>query len=343
MSCNERSLNFFLWLTLSTLTSLALFAFFSHSSPALDVEPRKNDRLKVGYASVSGNRISLWAAHEMGFFTRHGLQTELIFVATSVQGIPALISGEIPIFSGSPETAAQAVTRGAEMVIVASNEPTQYKLIVQPGIKAAEDLKGKKIGIDRIGGSSHYATRRMLERLGIKPGDVEFMPVVGGGSQRVAAFRSGILSAVVTTTERFERAKIPYHVLADAIDMGIKIIGSSYITTRTFRDQNRETIQRFIRALVEAGHWVKNPKNREGVLRIYGRYLRTDDSSVLELNYRLYVDPLSPFPYTSMEDLRTNLLDLAEGNPRLRDLNLSDFVDNSFIHRVEQEGVSQKR
>jgi hypothetical protein len=44
-----------------------------------------------------------------------------------------------------------------------------------------------------------------------------------------------------------------------------------------------------------------------------------------------------------MEDLRANLSDLAENNPRLWDLNLSDFVDSSFIHRVQQEGVTQPR
>ncbi len=326
-----------------TSAALGFFTFFTYCSPALALDPYKTHRFKVGYASISGNRISLWAAHEMGFFARNGLQPELIFIATSAQGMPALISGEISIFSGSPETAAQAAARGAEMVIIASNEPTQYKLIVQSSIKSAKDLKGKKIGIDRIGGSSYYATRRMLEKLGIKQGDVEFMPVPGGGSARAAAFRSGSLSAVVTTIERLERAQIPYNVLADAIEMGIKIIGSSFITTRSYRDQNRETIQQLIRALVEAGAWVKSKKNREGVLQIYSRYLRTDDPLVLELNYRLYVEPVSVFPYTNVDDLRMNLLDLSENNPRVRDLNFSEFVDNSFIQRVQQEGVIRQR
>lgn len=330
-------------LTALALVSLDVWTPFTYSSPALAAEPRKIDHFKVGYASISGNRISLWAAQETGVFARQGIQAELIFIASSSQGIPALISGEVALFSGSPETAALAAVRGIELVIIASNEPTQYKLIVQPYIKTVSELKGKKIGIDRIGGSSYYATRRMLEKLGLNPEDVEFMQVAGGGSQRAAAFRSGILSAVVSTIERFERAKISYHVLADAMEMGIKIIGSSFITTRSFREQNRDAVQRFIRGLVEAGHWVKNPKNREGVLRIYSRYLRIDDASVLELNYRLYVDPLPLFPYTNIEDLRANLADLAESNPKLRDLSLSEFVDNSFIQRVQTEGVTRSR
>ncbi len=303
------------------------------------VEIPGTHRIKVGYASVTGNRIPLWAGHEMGFFNLQRLQTELIFIASSSQGMPALVAREMPIFSGSSETAAQATVSGADLVLIASAAPTPYKLIVQPGIKRIEELKGKKVGIDRIGGSSYYATRRMLEKLGFKPDHVEFVQVAGGGDQRVAAFRSGLISGVVTTVERFERAKVPYHSLADAIPLGIRVIGSSFITTRTFRDQNRGTVYRFIRALIEASHWVKDPKNRAGVFRIYSRYLRAKEVSVLELNYRLYVDPLPLFPFTNLDDIRANLLDLAESNPKLRDLDLSVFVDNNFIRRVQEEGV----
>lgn len=297
---------------------------------------RKAVRLKVGYASISGNRIPLWATKDMEFFSRNGLDAELIFIASSSQGMPALLSGEVPIYSGSFDTAAQAAAAGADLVIIGSSEPTPYKLIVKPDIKSVADLRGKKVGIDRIGGASYYATRRMLAKLGLKPEDVEYMQVTGGGNQRVAAFHSGILSAVVSTVERFERAGIPYRALADAVEMGIRIIGNAYITSRSFRDQNRDTVQRFIKALVEGTHWVKDPKNRPAVKQLISRRLRTDDPAVLDLNYRMYVEPLSPFPDTDLDNLKTNLAQLAENNARLRDLNLASFVDNSFIQRLQR-------
>jgi ABC-type nitrate/sulfonate/bicarbonate transport system substrate-binding protein len=321
---------------LSAVILVVLSLSLQYADPVFAAAQQKVVRLKVGYASITGGRIPLWAAHDMEFFARYGLETELIFIASSSHGVPALLAGEIPIYAGSPETGAQAAAAGADVVIIASSEPTPYKLIVQPGIKSIAELKGKRIGTDRLGGSSYYATRRMLEKLGLKPEEVEFMQVTGGGNQRVAAFRSGILSAVVSTVERFERSAIPYNVLADAIELGIRSIGSSYITTRSFRDQNRDTVQRFITALVEANQWVKNPKNRAAVLQIVSRRLRTDDPAVLDLNYRIYIEPLATYPYTKLTDLRTNLTDLAEGNPRLKDVNLATFVDNSFVQRAEQ-------
>jgi ABC-type nitrate/sulfonate/bicarbonate transport system substrate-binding protein len=333
----------------AVLKQSAVFAVSLIAVLLLPREPRcfaanaPGANFKIGYASVTGNRISLWAAQDKGFFNRNGIQPELIFIASSAAGIPALIAGETAIYSGSPETAAQAAAGGADVMIIASNEPTQYKLIVQPNIKSVQDLKGKRVGIDRIGGSSHYATRRMLEKLGLKGSDVEFLSIAGGGSERVAAFRSGMVSAVASTVERFERAKVHYHYLGDAIEMGIRVIGSSFMTTRRFRDQNREVIQKFVRAVIEASHWIKDPKNRAEVMPIYSRHLRTQDASVLELNYKLYVDPMPSFPYTNVDDLRANLAGLADNNPKLRELNLAEFVDNSFVRRVQQEGVAQVR
>jgi ABC-type nitrate/sulfonate/bicarbonate transport system substrate-binding protein len=314
---------------------LAVAVVLSFSAMSLAGEASR--RLVVGYASITGNRIPLWVAQDLGIFARQGLITDLVFIGTSAYGIPALVSGDMAIFSGSPETAAQAVANGAELVIFASAPPTPYKLIAQPQYKTVDDLKGKKVGIDRIGGSSYYATRRMLQRLGLRPEAVEFIQVAGGGAQRVAAFRSGMITAVVSTIERFEREKVPHFVLADAIDLGVRVIGSSYTTTNSFLAQNRDVLQRFTRALIEANQWCLERKNKGAVLRVASQRLKTSDAEVLEQNYRMYVAPLAVFPLTNVEDLKTNLADFAETNPKLKELKLAQFVDNSFVARVQQE------
>jgi ABC-type nitrate/sulfonate/bicarbonate transport system substrate-binding protein len=323
------------WLRLGAFLGAA--SFVAHASVARAGEAAKAPRLAIGYSSITGNRIPLWVAQDLGFFARYGIATDLIFIATSAYGIPALVSGNLPIFSGSPETAAQAAANGVDLLIFASAPPTPYKLISQPQLKTVDDLKGKKIGIDRIGGSSYYATRRMLQKLGVRPESVEFIQVAGGGAQRVAAFRSGMISAVVSTIERFERERVPHFILADAIEMGVRVIGSSYTTTSMFLGQNREAVQKFTRALIDVNQWCVDPKNKDAVLRVAGQRLKTSDADVLELNYRMYVAPLPLFPLTHIDDLRTNLADFAEANPKLKELKLTQFVDNSFIQRVQQE------
>jgi len=66
-----------------------------------------------------------------------------------------------------------------------------YELIVQESIKSKEQLKGKSIGISRIGSSSDVAARVLLKGLGLEPDKDVPIIQVGGSSERAAAFRSG--------------------------------------------------------------------------------------------------------------------------------------------------------
>ena len=323
------------------LSFLALaLAILGAAAQAFAAESPKLDRIRVGYSSISSSRIALWATNEMGIFRKQGLAAEVI-VTPGIQGTQALIAGELQFYLGGVDSAALAASRGSDLVALATAEPIEYKLITQPGVKTVKDLKGKKIVVDRVGGTSYYISLQILEKVGLKPGDVELVQVGGGGNQRVAAFKSGLVSGVVTATDRFEQMKIPYHVLADAMEMEIKVMGNSYLTTRSFRDQNKDIVLRTVRALVQGRRWAKDPNNRREVLRIYNRYLASSDPSFMDHLYRRNVESIPLYPYTNTDDLRIFLSYLNEANPTLRNLKLTEFVDNSFLKRVEQEAGSQ--
>src|SRR4030095_10207353 len=324
------------------MLSFVVFALviFSAAFQAFSAESQKLDRIRVGYSSISSSRIALWATNDMGFFKKQGLAAEVI-VTPGIQGTQALIAGEPQFYLGGVDSAALAASRGSDLVALATAEPIEYKLIAQPGIKTVKDLKGKKVVVDRVGGTSYYISLQILEKVGLKPGDIDLVQVGGGGNQRVAAFKSGGVSAVVTDPDRFVKVTTPYYVLADAMEMEIKVMGNSYLTTRSFRDQNKDVVMRTVGALVQGRRWAKDPKNRDQVLRIYNRYLPSSAPPFMDHLYKKNGEPIPLYPYTNTDDLRIFLSYLTEANPTLRSLKLSEFVDNSFLKRVEQEAGSQ--
>jgi NitT/TauT family transport system substrate-binding protein len=315
---------------------MLVLLIFSSTSQAISAESQKLDRVRIGYSSISSSRIALWVTSDMGFFKKNGLAAEAI-VTPGVQGTQALIAGELQFYLGGVDSAALAAARGSDLVALATAEPIEYKLITQPNVKTVKDVRGKKIVVDRVGGTSYYISLQILEKVGLKSGEVELVQVGGGGNQRVAAFKSGLVAGVVTSPDRFEQLKIPYHVLADAMEMGIKVMGNSYLTTRSYRDQNKDVVLRTMRSLVQGRRWAKEPKNRQDVLRIYNRYLPSPDSSFMDHLYRKNVESMPLYPYTNTDDLRIFLSYLTEANPTLRSLKLPEFVDNSYLKRVEQE------
>ena len=318
---------------------LSLLFVFTSAAQALSADSQKLDRVRIGYSSISSSRIALWATNDMGFFRKNGLAAEVI-VTPGIQGTQALIAGELQFYLGGIDSAALAAARGSDLVAMATAEPIEYKLIAQPNVKTVKDLRGKKVVVDRVGGTSYYVSLQILEKVGLKTGDVELVQVGGGGNQRVAAFKSGLVAGVVTATDRFEQLKIPYHALADAMEMGIKVMGNSYLTTRSYRDQNKDVVLRTMRALVQGRRWAKDPKNRPEVLKIYDRYLPSTDPSYMDHLYRRNVEPIPLYPYTNIDDLRIFLSYLTDANPTLRSLKLTEFVDNSYLKRVEQEAGS---
>jgi NitT/TauT family transport system substrate-binding protein len=321
---------------MSSLLSLIIVSLVIVSGAPRAISGEKLDRVRIGYSSISSSRIALWVTNDVGIFRKNGLAAEAI-VTPGIQGTQALIAGELQFYLGGVDSAALAAARGSDLVALATAEPIEYKLITQPNVKTVKELRGKKIVVDRVGGTSYYISLQILEKIGLKSGDVELVQVGGGGNQRVAAFKSGLVSGVVTATDRFEQLKIPYYPLADAMEMGIKVMGNSYLTTRSIRDQNKDVVLRTMRALVQGRRWAKDPKNREEVLRIYNRYLPSTDPSFMDHLYRKNVEPIPVYPYTNIEDLRIFLSYLTDANPTLRSLKLAEFVDNSYLKRIEQE------
>ena len=114
-------------------------------------------------------------------------------------------------------------------------------------------------------------------------------------------------------------------------------MGNSYLTTRSFRDQNSDRVLRTVRALVQGRRWAKEPKNRQEVLRIYNRYLPSTDTVFMDHLYSRNVESIPLYPYTNIDHLRVFLSYLTDANPALRSLKLAEFIDNSYLKRVQQE------
>src|SRR5207344_1348343 len=126
-------------------------------SCSIRAQDKKLDSFTISFASVSGTRAPLWIAKDLGLFEKYGLDGNLIYIASGVTSVNALLGGSVDIIAASGSSAVGAAARGAPLVIVASLGHIAYKLIALPSIKSVQDLKGKIIGTSRIGAGSDFA------------------------------------------------------------------------------------------------------------------------------------------------------------------------------------------
>ena len=145
-----------------------------------------------------------WLAREAGIFKKHGLEVEVIATPSGVEGMNALIAGEISFLQIAGATTASAAVGGADVVVIGTTINTLVlNFMVRPEIEKAEQLRGKSIGISRFGTTIDTGARIALRHFGLVPEKDVSIIQLGGMESIVPAMtanrvQSGILSYPAT-------------------------------------------------------------------------------------------------------------------------------------------------
>jgi NitT/TauT family transport system substrate-binding protein len=291
----------------------------------------------VAYTSVTGNRAPFWIAKEAKIFEKHGLQVELIYLQSVAVGMPALIGGDFQILAGGVAAYLSAASRGAKLILFGTFGPTPYILFTRPEIQTIAQLKGSIIGVNRIGASDYYALRRLLQKLELSPDrDVKIVSA-GAPIDRLIALDKGTIQGTLGTDMTIVTTPVKARRLVDLTQHGVEDHGSALITTLNFARGQPDVMERFVRAFVEAIALGKKDKNL--AKKVYAKYLRLTDDNLLELNHKVYLMGSIPkVPIFPVDALKNVLSDLAEENPKAREINIEESLDNSFIQRQVDNG-----
>src|SRR5215470_2738467 len=144
----------------SALTGISILL----CSLCLGISVSAQERIKLDYSSVDTSNAAWYVAQEAGFFKKHGLDSQLIFIPSTTTAVQSIIAGDVSVGNAAGSGVASAVVGGANLVMVACFLNTlPYELVVQESIKTAEDLRGKSVGISRVGSASDVAARVLIK------------------------------------------------------------------------------------------------------------------------------------------------------------------------------------
>ena len=301
------------------------------------------ERIKLDYSSVDASNAVWYTAQEVGLFKKHGLDSELIFIPSTTTAVSSMIAGDIPIGNASGGGVASAVVGGANLVMVACMLNTlPYELVVQESIKTAEDLRGKNIGISRIGSASDVAARALIKGLGLEP--VKDVPIlqVGGAPERAGAFRGGRIAGFPSPPGIIQLAHgMPHRVLISTADFQ-KRFDFPYIcatTSRSFLSSRRETVKRVLMALIESTHFFKTRK--EESKKILAKYNRQNNPAYLESSYTAVAKLYDRVPLVTREGTEVQIKEALQRKPGAT-LKVEDLVDDSIVREIEKSGFIDK-
>jgi len=318
--------------------SLTLLSWNSGNAQEKKLEP-----LTVSYSSFTGNRAPFWIAKEIGLYEKYGLDVKLVNIAAGSVSLTALLAGDVHLTTDSSAGVVSAGARGAPVVTVSTNGALPYQLVALPTIRSPGELRGKIVGSSRIGAGTDFLLRRILAKLALVPGkDVSLIPTgVSESEKRIQLMFQGKIDATIGESDKvFQFAELggqKLSVLGEPKDFGVPAPGSEINTTRQILRDLRPRLKAFFMAYSEA--IATGRKNRELVYRTFRKYMRIDNSKLLDFTYRVqFVEAIPAKPHPREDAIQASIEDLKDTIPKLEGMKVSDFVDASLIKEIDNEG-----
>ena len=293
------------------------------------------------YSVVNYSSLPWMIAKDAGLFRKHDLDVDLVFMGSSALIVQSMLSGAVPVAGVAGPAVISSVVGGGDVVTIANLAPLTIALMVKPTIEKPEDLRGKKIGVPRLGAVAHFAIRMILDRHGIKDATILQM-----GSQPEAAAgmrRDAIDGAMISLPLNYVLAKEGFRQLVGPQDyrkLGIQFISQGISARRSFAAKNRDMVSRLMKATMEGMKLMSTQENL--AKKILAKYTRQTDPESLDRAYQFGLETLNKDPTIPREAILSMVRLMA-------DLGLVDraaaastpaesFYDNSFVDDLKKTG-----
>jgi ABC-type nitrate/sulfonate/bicarbonate transport system substrate-binding protein len=233
----------------------------------------------------------------------------------------------------------EANLRGADFVLLGTltQFPSLNFFVTRPEITRVEQLKGKKLGISRIGAAPHRILQLALAKLNMDPTkDVAFIQI-GNPGVVLSAIKDGRVDGGLLSPDYAHAAKkLGLHFLLNLRDLGVEYLTADLATTRKFVDDNEDLVRSFVNSMVEGIHFYKTNKRKS--MEVMRKYMKIDSLDIIEVGYDWYAQSYQRKPYVSVPGVKAVLQHIGERIPKALEAKPEQFYDSRFVRELDQSG-----
>lgn len=297
------------------------------------------DRLLGVHSARVMSQSMPWIAEEAGLFRNHNLEFPLVYIGSSPLATAAMLGGDAHVMiDGGLGTTRAFVQGNTDLVFIGGIKNTlTQSILAKPEIKSLEDLRGKKVGVTRMGSTTHYFAVQAFRRKGMEAGRDYTVIQTGGAPEMHAALVSGAIDAGTMTAPWNIRAiSQGFHYVVYGPDLRIPQVATSFITRRPLIARQSQTLARFMRAMAQAAKILHT--DRDFTYKVLAKQLRVQDRKILDAAYNDEIKVLEPRLELKMEALQAIFDDVAQVDPRAKKVRSQDVVDLRYIEEMEKSG-----
>ena len=299
-------------------------------------------KVSVSYDGTP-NDMTLFLARDQSIFAKHGIDANLIQIPGPTS-VAAVLSGQVQFGHSGGTEVIGAAAQGGDVKIVAVQSPVfPFLLMVQPNIKSAADLKGKKVGISQPGGAADTALRIVLPKLGLEPDkDVTFI-ALGSIANQVAGLQNGAVQGTIIVdgpdSQKMQAAGFPS--LFDLAKLDVPFVDAAIECKTSYIQANRQIVQNYVDSMIEATLFMR--KNKDLAVQELGKIFNGTDTASYSATYDYYSQPnVTVVPPTPNPDAFTNTLQvLCKKDPKACNFDASKVIDGSFVQSAISRGLTK--
>ena len=310
---------------------------FNPRSSIMQEAPTGRKQVSLMFAEATGSfLVLLEIAREQALFEKLGIDVRP--VPASGATVPRL-SDEVPLgLIGAPAALLQ-VAEGADLRLIATLSTTNLSghLVARPGIKTAQDLRGKRLGVRVIGAGIWISTVLALEQLGLDPkrDDIILVPV-GSPAQILRALELGEIDGALTAAAKSrELESRGFSVLLRDYPADITSYDGVLVARPEFVAANADVIESVTTALIEALAFALAEQNRPEVMRAFKSALNITDAATAAQNLR----ELRRKPYPRLDTLKRMQRIMGTHDRRVLDVALERLIDDRFVRALDETGA----
>jgi NitT/TauT family transport system substrate-binding protein len=137
-----------------------------------------------------------WLALSLGYFSRAGVNVELVKVGQTPSAVAALRSGGGEMANIGTDTALQLIGRNQMQLhgVISPDRALPFVIASKRSLNKIGDLAGKTFGVARIGSVDYDMTRVVLTKLGVNPESVQYL-AIGQPDVRAQSLLAGQIDA----------------------------------------------------------------------------------------------------------------------------------------------------
>lgn len=214
----------------------------------------------MAYSAFSMSFLNLFVARDAGLFKKQGLDAELIQMAGPLP-VAALAGGEIDYLTGYT-TGIVATGQGAPLkgIMISLRQPPFF-LIAEPIVQRANDLAGKRIGVDRIGSLQHLVARLLLKAKGTDPEKAIFTQTGSVSNTVTSLGQSAVSAAILSAPHNVIMAQKGFRQIGAADELPMQFPTSGLVVNETKLKSDATRIKSVIRVMLDASAFCRKERS----------------------------------------------------------------------------------